>query len=278
MSRIGFVWYWEQASAIKPKWRDGLRAAIEIISQKHEVRWFLDKEVPSPDEPWDFLLFWSDAYGGFFNELNLYTARKGICLTTEPKSPLEFDNLRKLDVVYCESRPVYETVRREGIHAVKAFGTDTLFFSPGVRVTKSIEYFYPATFSPWKRQSEIAYLGDKLTCLGTVQPDGLAELEACKKNGVNIIEGYFNAKKIRNMYRQSERVIIPAVHGSERTVLEAMSMDILPMITNPLLNVKANSYIEEYREMGYDSPREFVIDNYSHFIYADNLLKGIENG
>lgn len=269
--KIAFVWYWDKASETYPNWRDGLRAAVEEIGKEHEVFWFLDKQVPNPEEHWDGLIFWDDSNSGFFALLDQYDCPKALCLTTNPQ---DFDNLRKLNAVYCESTPVYEEVRAQGIRAIKAFGTDTDFFKPDPSVKKNIEYFYPATFSPWKRQSEIAYLGNQLTCIGTVQPDGQYELQKCLENGVNVEEGYFPVVKIRDYYRRSKRVIIPAAHGSERTVLEAMSCDLLPSVTGN--NKKAESYITEYLNSDEISPREFIIKNYSHLKYARDLLKGLQ--
>lgn len=269
--RIAFVWYWERASEIYPNWRDGLRAAIEEIAKKHEVVWFLDKKIPSPSEHWDGVIFWDDSNSTFFNQLDNYDCPKALCLTTDPQN---FDNLRKLNAVYCESVPIYNAVRQQGIRAIKAFGTDTDFFTPDPEVKKDIEYFYPATFSPWKNQKEIAFLGNKLTCIGTVQPDGVLELQECLKNGVNVEEGYFPAQKIRDYYRRSEKVIIPALHGSERTILEAMSCDILPEVIN-VNNVRAQSYIREFQLSGSKSPRQFVLRNYSHKKYFKDLLKGL---
>lgn len=268
--KIAFVFYWSRASEILPNWRDGLRAAIELIGKDHQVEWFLDEKVPDPKEKWDFILFWGDSYCPFFDKLGYYSCRKGICLSTLPDN---YHNLEKIDVVYCESQVVYEAVRQRGVHAIKAFGTDTDFFIPDETVKKDIEFFYPATFSPWKRQSTIAYLGNKLLCVGTVQPDGNYELEECQKNGVQIEIGYFPVEKIRQYYRRAKHVIIPAVHGSERTALEAMSMNIIPIITSE--NRKTFSYVEELcRELIFP-PREFILKNYSHKVYAQNLLKGI---
>ena len=42
----------------------------------------------------------------------------------------------------------------------------------------------------------------------------------------------------KDYYRKSQNVIIPAIHGSERTVLEAMSMDILPLVTTSVSRIK----------------------------------------
>lgn len=269
--RISFVWPWSRASEIMPLWRDGLRAAIEEIAKTHEVVWFLDGKLPDPKEHWDGIIFWDDSNSALFEQLDNYNCKKALCLTTDPQN---FDNLKKLDAVYCESIPVYNAVRAQGIRAIKAFGTDINFYTPDDKVKKDIEYFYPATFSPWKKQSEIAYLGNKLTCIGTVQPDGTQELSECLKNGVNVEEGYFPAEKIRDYYRRSQKVIIPAIHGSERTVLEAMSCNILPEVTNPN-NIRTKSYIREYQLSETKSPRNFILNNYSHKKYAQDILKGL---
>lgn len=275
--KIAIIWYWDKAKETYLNWRDGHRAAFEEIAKKHEVDFILGKRLP--DYQPDFLLFWDDSNSEVFNHLDKYNCRKGICLTTDPWN---MANLRKLDVVFVESDPIYDAVRREGIRTIKAFGTDTEFFQSNESVKKDIEYFYPATFSPWKRQSELAYLGDKLLCVGTVQPDGVDELKACIEAGVRVEEGYFPAQKIRDYYQRTQKMIIPAIHGSERTVLESMSCNIIPSVTNDA-NVRTKSYIEEYftqkdgmsaREF---SPRDFVIKNYSHVKFAEQLRKGIES-
>src|SRR3990167_406427 len=227
--------------------------------------------MPDPGE-FDFLLFWSSSDEDYFNHLDNYpTEKKGIILTTNPTFP---DNLRRLDIIFAESKPVYDECRALGLPVIHAFGTDSDFYKPA-EIKKDIEYFYPATFSPWKRQSDIAHLGSKLLCVGTVQPDGVGEYDSCVKNAVNIEVGYFPAEKIRDYYQRAKHVIIPAVHGSERTVLEAMSCDILPEVVNSLINKKAFSYIEEYQESKMKSPREFVKKRYSAKLFAKQLTKGI---
>lgn len=268
--KLAFVWWWGKAPEYYDRWRDGLRAAIQTIGVNNEVDIILGEQVP--EDAYDCILIWGDSNCPLIDQIVHYKAKKGIILTTDPHN---IENLKKLDVVFCESDPVYEQVRRNGIRAVKAFGTDVQYFTPDPSVKKDIEYFYPATFSPWKRQRDIAYLGDKLWCVGTVQPDGEEDLQACKDNNVHVSVGYYYVKHIRNLYRRAKNVLIPAVHGSERTVLEAMSTDILPDVSNKT-NIRARSYIEEYKESDYKSPRDFVVMNYSHDKYAEDILKGFK--
>ena len=103
--KFAFVWWWGRAKEIYPNWRDGLRAALEVLSNKFPVDMFLGELRPKNE--YDFILFWGDSNCEFFNGIEKYKAKKGIILTTDP---VNFDNLRKLDVVFCESTPVYEAV------------------------------------------------------------------------------------------------------------------------------------------------------------------------
>lgn len=139
---------------------------------------------------------------------------------------------------------------------------------------KDIKYLCIGTFSPWKRQRDIAYLGKDLWCVGTVQPDGYEDLEACEKTGATIEVGYFPAEHIRDLYRRAQNVIIPAIHGSERTVLESMSMNILPEVTNST-NIRAQSYIREYHLSQSKSPRQFILWRYSAKRYAKVILEAL---
>ena len=85
----------------------------------------------------------------------------------------------------------------------------------------------------------------------------------------------FKAEYIRDLYRRAKKVIIPAIHGSERTVLESMSVDIMPeFIKNLDINTKLDTYITEYISSGFSSPREFIVKNYSHKVYAGKIMEG----
>mgnify|MGYP001582441834 CR=1 FL=1 len=245
--------------------------------------------MPDPGDT-DFLLFWASSNEDFFELLGHYkTEKKGICLTTDPHNA---DNLRKMDIVFVESQPVYDQCRALGLPTIKAFGTDTDFFRPNNEIEKDVEYFYPATFSPWKRQREIANLGDRLLCVGTTQPDGKDDYRICKEWGVKIKEGYFPVKEILNYYQRTQKMLIPAVHGSERTVLEAMSANIPLVITsdNELACSLANEKIikvdpdpvaiREGIETAFRrivNTRNHILKNYSEQIYAQKILEVIES-
>ncbi len=269
MNDLAIIWPFDKAEQIYPYWHDGLKAAIEIIGEKQNVDYYFGEDYKQLNEDYNAYLFWGDSNDHAIDLFMNKSGTKGLVLTT---SPTDFLNLKNYDVVFCESKPVYDECRAQGIHAIHAFGTDTDFFSPD-DTKKDIPYFYPATFSPWKRQSAIAHYGQLLYCVGTLQPDGQAELQACLDNHVNVAQGYFKAEYIRDLYRRAREVPIPAIHGSERTILEAMSMDLFPQV-NP--ENKAYAIINQFKNLDYDSPREFVVKYYGHEQYAKKLMKGLE--
>lgn len=126
--KIAIVWFWDRASEIFPDWRDGIKAAIELIGKKHQVEWFLDKQIPQKDD-YDAIIFWDDSNSTFFQYLPNYPkAKKGIFLTSD--NGLNMENLKQLDAVFCESQPVLRKVLTGGAKGILAFGTDTEFYKP----------------------------------------------------------------------------------------------------------------------------------------------------
>ena len=197
--KIAFLWYFNQAKEIYPNWRDGHRTAMELVGKKHDVDWILGTPEKI-DDKYEFILLWDNCWSEF--DIDSYKGRKGLCLTSD--QGLSVENLRRFDVVFCESSPVLNKVKDIGVtRAIKAFGTDTKLFKPK-DIKKDIEYFYPATFSPWKRQREIAYLGKDLLCVGTVQSDGLGEYNTCLNSGVKIKRGFFPVEKIVDCYQRTK--------------------------------------------------------------------------
>lgn len=271
--KISTIWHFNQAKLIWPYFRDGLRSALEIISEDHEVEWVLEDGSPRLDS--DFLLFWDDSNSTYVQRFLDYKCRKGLILTTD--LGLNIENLHNYDVVFSETKFIADKVRSHGIRSIKAFGTDDSFFNPyySNRTPQKIRWnaFYPATFSKWKRQDVFSKKHrQRGLLLGTIQPDGWDILKECVGNRTQVMIGYFPVDYIRELYLMSEMVDITGYEGSGRTVLEAMSMD-LPVEVS-LDNYKCRSYIRELKASGL-TPRKFILKEYSAKCYADNLMKGI---
>jgi len=269
---IDLVWYFNKAAEVYPLYRDGVRAAMEVLEDRgHTVRWHFGLEPEIPEDS-DFIINWDNSTSEWIPEMNKLPQKKGLILTTD--LGMDIESLRNYDVIFAEAQPVVDKIRPHGIYALKGFGTDTEFFCPDD--TKKIwKAFYPATFSPWKRQNEFATIyKDKGLLLGTVQPDGWDILKKSLYLGTKVMLGYFDVKYIRDLYRASESVHITGWEGSGRTVLEALSMNIPVKVA--MDNHKCQSYLLEARAHGLDS-RKFVQECYSEEVYADIIMKGIEN-
>lgn len=269
MKRVLFVWTFDKAKTIYPFWRDGLRRALEILDTKYHVDIAMGQDYKIASKDYDAVLIWADSNEETIDYFADWKTRKGIILTTNPDN---VENLRKYNIVFCESKPVLRESRSVGLNAIQAFGTDTAFYKPTGR-DKDIPFFYPATFSPWKLQRNIAYLKDSLVCVGTVQPDGQEDLQKCLDAGVQVRIGYYSPKVIHEYYDRCKEVLVPAIHGSERTVLEAMSMDMLPVVS--IINGKAYSFVSEFINSHFESPRAFVKQKYSAERYARRLEEGL---
>ncbi len=269
---IDVIWYFDKAKWVYPKWRDGLKAAMEIIGKKHNVRWHLGTEIAIPEDS-DFILNWDNSTSEFIPQMLQSSARKGLVLTTD--LGLNIDALRNYDVIFPEARVVTDKIKPHGIRCITAFGTDTEFFRPMPIGDKEYEAFYPATFSPWKRQNHFASTyGDKGLLLGTVQPDGFEILKNCIEGKANIMIGYFPVEFVRYQYNNARLVHITGWEGSGRTVLEALSCGVPVQVAHD--NHKCQEYVIDWR--GSDmTPREFAETYYSASKYAEKLLKGIEN-
>ena len=266
---IDVVWYFDKAKWVYPKWRDGLKAAMDIIARDHNVRWHLGTDIDIPDDS-QFILVWDNSTSEFIPQMIKHKARKGLILTTD--LGMDIESLRNYDVIFPEAQVVTDKIRPHGIRAITAFGTDEQFFTPDI-TEKEYEAFYPATFSPWKRQDIFAEMyGDKGLIIGTVQPDGYDILRKTIEHKANIMIGYWPVELIRESYNKAKLVHITGWEGSGRTVLEALSCGV--PVKAAIDNHKCQNYIEEWEESGLE-PREFILQNYSARIYAKNLLKGI---
>jgi hypothetical protein len=268
---IDVLWYFDKAEWVWPNYRDGVRAAMEVLEDRdHTVRWHLglDPQVPADS---NFILIWAESTTPAIEKVKDHPAKKGLLLTTD--LGLSIEHLRAYDVVFAEAQPVVDAIKPHGIHVVKAFGTDTEFFSPITNARKEYEAFYPATFSPWKRQNLFAdkWL-DKGLCMGTVQPDGFDILRHVVEAKTHIYLGYAPAERVRDFYRRSRVVDITGWEGSGRTVIEGLSMGMAVRVSPD--NHKCLSYLKEWEKSGL-TPREFAQKYYSEEVYADQLLKGM---
>lgn len=216
----------------KAKWSeavtwDGLHAALEIVGKTHQVDWFLAED--RPDDSYDWILPWGVGSEPFNDTIEKYKGRKALLCAGHPQDTKNFE---KFEAIFVESPAVAKQILHPKV--VLAFGTDTTLFRE-VDEKKLFDVFYPATFSPWKRQdlfSEATEGLKALTC-GVVQPDGVDLARECDLRGYSM-QGLVPTLVVAKLYNMSKCVCITGWHGSERTALEAMASN------TPLVIVKDN--------------------------------------
>jgi len=285
MARVALVHPNERAKWSEAITWDGLHAALEIVGDKHEVKWFLENE--RPDDSYDWIIPWGVGSEPFNNTIEHYSARKALLCAGHPHDTKNFE---KFEAIFVESPAVAKKILHPKV--VVAFGTDTQFFKPRSE-EKLFDVFFPGTFSPWKRQDLLveAAKGLRLLTCGVVQPDGQNLALQCQNNGY-CLQGLVPTRIVAKLYNMSRVVVIPAWHGSERTALEAMSSNIPLVIA--LDNETACSLAAENVFVANPDPdslresidlalrsdvgtRDHVLNNYSEKIYAEKILEVIES-
>lgn len=285
--KIAVVWDWGLASWAKPLAHDGLMAAMDLVSKEHQVDWYLDGKYPKDE--YDWILPWGVGSIGFNKKIEKYHARKALLCAGHYQ---DTENFNKFEAIFVESPLMYEKVRARGFRTILAFGTDTDFFKPRKR-TKIIDAFYPATYSQWKRQDLFTdALGSRGMTCGTVQPDGIDLYHRCEENKTYSMTGLMPSRLVAEMYSLSRCCVITSWHGSERTLLEAMSSNCPVVLTrdNELTTSLANeevTLVEPKIESIYNgvqkalsgpaNTRRYVLDNYSHQVYAKRILEVIND-
>lgn len=296
MSRIAIIHPWEGAKFIEPIQWDGLRAALQIVGQKHQVDWFLAGDVP--DDSYDWIIPWGVGSIPFNNTIEKYKGRKALLCAGHPQDTANFE---KFEAIFVESPAVAKQILHPKV--ILAFGTDLEFFRPAPSDEKKIfDVFFPATYSPWKRQDLFAQAtkGLKALTCGVIQPDGIELFKQCQDNGGYTLAGIVPTKLVSNLYCMSRVVCITAWHGSERTTLEAMATNTPLVITrdnelacslttdkvikvDPISSAIREGIQEAFERYYFQrvpeqlNTRKYVLDNYSESDYARKIVEVIES-
>ena len=285
--KIAIIHPWDRAKWNEPIIWDGLHGALKEVAKKHQVDWFLQGD--EPDDSYDWIIPWGVMSIPFDSTIEKYKGRKAIFCAGHPQ---DIANIDKFEAIFVESPAVQEQMSKHHPKVILAFGTDTDFFKP-TEEEKMFDAFYPATYSPWKRQDLFAEAtkGYKALTAGVVQPDGTDLYNLSEKLGY-VMGGLVPTKLIAQLYNMSKVVVITGYHGSERTVLEAMSSNIPLVVTRDntltcsLLSdecIRVNPDPQSIRK-GFEkalkmkvNTRDYVLKNYSHETYAQRILEVIED-
>lgn len=308
--RIAFVWDWPPEWYQAYTWKDGLAAALkELINRGHDIvvmcagnedsivrHAYFDIHVVS-DIPefmqsngkFDVILHWADCTRPNARPLRELGIPMALCFAGgEPMG----ETLPFFDHVFVESKVYEEIYKQNDISVSVAFGTNTELYKP-IEQSKSFDTIFPATFAQWKRHDlyAAATQGLRSLAVGYMYDDHEQECwQECVRLGTTILP-HVSAETLHYLYAASKVCVIPSLSsgGSQRTVLEAMAMNLPVVITDSdkfdfarghgVFEAEPNPQdIRSIINMALESEvstRDYILENWSESSYADALEKGL---
>lgn len=302
--RIAFLHDWPIEWGQEYTWRDGLAAAIKILSQRHEVKfWAQGKKqiLPHPYFPIyvsddivaevrefnpDKIIIWGDTTRPHAREFAPLNKPMALCFAG---GHMDGDATNYIDHYFVESEVYKGRFEAQGKSVSTAFGTNTELFKPIPEQQKIFDALFPATFALWKRHNLFAEATRdlKACAVGYIYETHEQECwQVCEKAG-NLVLPHVSAEALRHLYAASKCVVIPSRSdgGSQRTVLEAMAMDIPVIATGD--SDKTTEYVregggqivganaEEIRQAILNAKpintRDYILSKWSEHKYAEAL-------
>jgi glycosyltransferase involved in cell wall biosynthesis len=306
--KIAFVHDWDVHHQQELDWQDGLSAALaELRNRGHEVTLYVCGDrvstIPNPlndiivtdkmaetvaaSNP-DVILCWADMTRQNAAPLAKLGIPMAICFSGgEPLG----ENVDLFDHIFVESEVYKQRFEEAGKPVSIAFGTNTDLFKP-VEQNKAFDCILPATFAAWKRHDlyAAATQGLRSLAVGFMYEDHEQECwQECLRLGITVLP-HTSAAVLHRLYAASRVCVVTSLSsgGSQRTVLEAMAMNIPLIITdsdkydyaygrvfecepNPQeIRGCINAILDGEQEV---NTRDYVLENWSHINYADSLEK-----
>lgn len=308
--RIAWVHDWTVNYQQELDWLDGLSAMLKVLeSRQHSILRLVEGARPNiiPNPYGDILvrdnitadvnrfnpdviLYWGDMTRQNAPKLAELGIPMAICFAGG--NPFG-ENVDLFDHVFVESKVYLDQYLDKGYKNVSlAFGTNTDLFQP-VKQAKVFDTIFPATFAAWKRHDLYARAtsGLKSLAVGYMYDDHEQECwQVCQNNGVAILP-HASAQVLKYLYAASRVCVIPSRSdgGSQRTVLEAMAMNI-PVVTcdsdkfdfagDLIAREKPDSELLRnaiYALLNIEvNTRDYVLENYSHIQYANKIEKELK--
>lgn len=298
--KIAFIW--QGFDGRYGQWRDGLYAAMKILEQSNEVRYF-DFPLTSIDEfeP-DVVLYWEAPVCQRGKDAENW---KSVVALPYPKAllfaggPLKAMDVKDFNLVFVESEINEEDCEREGIPYRRAFGVNTQIFKP-IEKPKKYLAFMQATFAGWKRHELFASaVGSQGALAGRKQEHDTNGYNSAVKNGVTIFDEQ-PAENVAELIAESCCVLNTAEYwgGGQRCTLEAMAcgVPVVVMADAPKnvefvnasgAGVVAEPDVESIRTAIKKTQQHYLAmstagvdymhDNWTEQHYADALINGVRS-
>lgn len=307
--KIAFVHDWNVNYQQELDWQDGLSAALNILGARGHIidRFVLSDDIietiPNPlgditasahvvdlvkhAEP-DVILHWADFTRPNAQPLKELGIPMALCFAG---GEVDTYNTYLFDHVFVESQVYANKLEELGVPHSIAFGTNTDLFKP-IEQNQVFDAIFPATFAAWKRHSLYAQAmqGFKALAVGYMYDNHEQECwQECLRMGITVLP-HASAQVLHRLYAASKVCVITSMSsgGSQRTVLEAMAMN-LPLVvtdsdkfdylTDECYRVEpeaeairgvVKALLDGERSI---NTREYVLENWSHIRYADKLEK-----
>lgn len=244
--RIAFIW--QGFSGRYGLWNDGLYAAMKLLEQEHEVRYFDTTEINQIHEfkP-DRVLYWEAPVTFAGKDRENYWAvqdlpfKKGLLFAGGEVRAEWCDGF---DLFFVESKVNEDDFERIGKPWKRAFGVNTQIMKPQ-KQGKAFDACFPATCASWKRHWLLAdALHEKAAIAGRYQEsDPIGFIRARDAGAVVFPE----------LSQDAVAALINASHtlvncsdvwgGGQRATLEAMACGVPPVVMAD--SPKNREYVEE---------------------------------
>lgn len=293
--KIAFVWQ-GISERIYGVWNDGLRAAMRIIEEKHDVTYF---------EPWqdiegfDLIMYWEspctiEGPNSVHWKKVVENPTKKVLLFSG--GPVKREWFFPFAHTFVESKINLDELQGWDLPVSTAFGINTDIFFP-TNETKIYDGVHHGTCASWKRQWLLGEaLGPRGLVFGRYQESDRRPFDECRERGTHVLDNQ-TAESAAKLLNQSKVLVQTSSFwgGGQRCTLEAMAcgLPVIAMSDSP----KNREYIEE--SFGnlvvdpegprirlavddlIDNPRSngnhaYVMSKWTHHHYAENLLKVIE--
>lgn len=323
--RIAFIWDWNNDPIQCMTWKDGLSAAMRILSKKYEVRMFtLGKHEGVMDHAYfpfymykgedmkasadleeavrafapDVILHFADLTRPNARPLSLLGIPMALCFAGGDTAGVTG---QYFDLIFIESEVYRARLEVRGHEVITAFGTNTELYTP-IRLRKHFDVAFPATYCDWKRHRLFSDATEGFRAVAAGFMYDVQErdcYEYPQEHGV-LTFPHISAEALKYLYAASKTCVITsrADGGSQRTVLEAMAMNVPVIVMSDsdktseyILDAQREGYdvgavvdpnqqdihraVDEWRERG-SNAREYILKHWSHEVYADNLERGLK--
>lgn len=294
--RIAFVWQGIRDPKIVHGWQDGLRLAVEKISQGFDVKFY----EPSEDIVADIILYWEAPItiqhpinGVYYNKVRFNDGKK-ILLFAGGQIKKEW--VDGFDLLLVESKINEQECENLGIPYLHAFGINDRDFRP-IKQEKVYDGMLHGTCATYKRQWLIGEaLGEKGMVCGRYQEHDAEPFDRCKKYGCKVMPEMLPDILVYEI--NSSHTLIQTSDmwgGGQRATLEAMACGIPPIVMSD--SPKNMQFVEDSgfglvveptaeaikrgvqqlkdNPPSIDKGIDYVNRNYTSEIYKNQILKAI---